>query len=63
MDFQVIDLVSQALAIEEKLLGQSNAKIINWLQNKGKIKKLEKRSSQSKQLFSFHSDSGKLLSI
>jgi len=58
IDFQVIDLVFQALAIEEKLLGQSNAKVINWVQNKGKIEKLEKRSPQSKQLFYFCSYSG-----
>ncbi len=55
MTFQVVDLISQAVAIEEKLAGKSDREIINWLQDRGKIQKLEKGLPQSKQLFRFHS--------
>ena len=55
MSFQVIALISQSIAIEEKFAGQSNAEIINWLQRKEKIQKLKKRSPEEKQLFKFHS--------
>ena len=56
--FQVLDLVSQAITIEEKLEGKSNIEIINWLQQKGKLHRLKKRSTQEKQLFRFNSNIG-----
>ncbi len=42
MTFQIIDLISQALAIEEKFVGKFNAEIIQWLQHKGKVQKSKK---------------------
>ena len=55
MTFQVIDLISQVLAIEKKLTGKSDAEVIKWLQQKGIVCKLKKRSPQEKQLFRFSS--------
>lgn len=55
MTFQIVDLISQAISIESKLIGKSDKEIINWLQDKGKIQKLTKRTRQEKQLFRFHS--------
>lgn len=55
MAFLVVDLISQELAIEKELAGKSNAEIINWLEYKGKVHKLKKKSLQERQLFRFHS--------
>ena len=53
--FQIIDLISQAIAIEEHLAGKSDREIINWLQERGRIQKLAKQTLQEKQLFRFYS--------
>ena len=41
MTFQIIDLVSQALAIEEQFAGKSDMAILEWLQHKGTLYELQ----------------------
>ena len=58
MTFPVIDLISQVFAVEKKLRGKSDREIIKWLQQRGKLYKLKKRSPEEKQLFRFQSHLG-----
>ena len=53
--FVVVDLISQASAIEKQLAGRSDVEIISWLECKGQIEKLKKQLPQEKQLFRFNS--------
>ncbi len=55
MTFQIIDLVSQALAIEEQFAGKSDMAILEWLQHKGTLYELQALSSNTHKLFIFRS--------
>ena len=51
MTFQVIDLISQAFAIEEQFSGQSEIEILDWLQNRGTLYELQELSSEGQKIF------------
>jgi hypothetical protein len=53
--FPLINLISQVYAVENFLVNKSEAEILQWLQTKGKLRKVENLSSQFSTVYSFRS--------
>lgn len=55
MNFQLIDLRSQAYAVEQLFVGKSETAILEWLKTKGKLEEREQLSSKFTKVFQFSS--------
>jgi hypothetical protein len=57
-DFYLIDLVSQAAAVQRLLCGKSAEEKLAWLASRGKITKMEKKMPQWPDTYYFTSSTG-----
>ncbi len=58
-DFHLVDLVSQAQAVQKILAGNSDAEKLAWLANRGKLELLSSEFPDEKQSYHFESAIGR----